>query len=245
MENRELRQILHQIAVQAVPSNCDVWPVLRERLLAQPHCKSRVRLLPVTRLAWLGFALVVLFVFGTTAYAARLWFQRLFEKDERLQHIDLSLRQSLNLSQTVEDVTVAVEWTYADADWVLVGYTIRTSDGKRFDPYHETLTEKAGIALPWQGTYGVTGQSDVLKVTLPAGEGDYVAIFDNVSASQLLDVRFEVYAQEIVLPSTQTVQPAVETTQTAVTLAPTPVGRTVGPFTFDFHIPATSSSQHR
>lgn len=245
MKKQELRQILHEIAMRAVPSNRDMWPMLRERLIAQPHRAQRARLLPATRLGWLGFTLAVLFVFSITAYTAAPWLNRLFERDERLQHIDLSLRQPLNLSQTIEDVIVTVEWAYADADWVLVGYAIRTSDGKRFDPYHEILTDKAGIKLPWQGTYGVTGQSDVLQVTLPAGEGTYVAIFDNLSASRMLGVQFEVHAQELMLPSAQAVPPTVETTETAVALTPMPVGRIIGPFTFDFSVPVVSSNQRR
>ncbi|MEM3460108.1 MAG: DUF4179 domain-containing protein [Candidatus Micrarchaeaceae archaeon] len=244
MKKQELRQILHEIAMQAVPSNRDVWPTLRERLTAQLHPRQRVRLLPATRLGWLGFALAVLFVFSITAYAAGPWLNRLFERDERLQHIDLSLSQPLNLSQTIENITVTVEWAYADTDWVLVGYTIRTSDGKRFDPYHETLTDKANITLPWQGTYGVTGQSDTLQVTLPAGEGTYVAIFDNISVSRVLDVQFEVRAQELVLPSIQAA-PTVEATETAVVLTPVPAGRIIGPFTFDFSVNVISSNQSR
>ena len=245
MKKQELRQILHQIAMQAVPSNRDVWPTLRERLITQPHPRQRVWLLPATRLGWLSFALAVLFVFSITAYAARPWLNRLFERDERLQHIDLSLSQPLNLSKTIENITIIVEWAYADTDLVLVGYTIRTSDGKRFDPYHETLTDKAGITLPWQGSYGVTGQSDILQVTLPAGEGAYVAIFDNISAFQVLDVQFEVGVQELVLPSMQAT-PTVEATETAVALiTPVTVGRIIGPFTFDFSINVVSSNQSR
>lgn len=245
MKKQELRQILHEIAIKAVPSDRDVWPMLKERLTAQSHRRQRVQLLPATRLGWLGFALAVLFVFSVTAYAAGPWLSRLFERDERLQHIDLSLSQPLNLSQTIEHVTVTVEWAYADTERVLVGYTIRTSDGKRFDPYHEILMDKAGITFPWQGAYGVTGQSDILQVTLPAGEGTYVAIFDNISASRVLDVQFEVRAQELVLPSTQAVPPTVEITERGVVLTPIPVGRIIGPFTFDFNITVVSSNQPR
>lgn len=244
MKKQEFRQILHEIAMQAVPSNRDVWPMLRERLNAQSHGRQRVRLLPATRLGWMGFALAMLFVSSITAYAAGPWLYRLFERDERLQHIDLTLRQPLTLSQAMENVTVTVEWVYADTDWVLVGYTIRTSNGKRFDPYHETLTDKAGITFPWQGTYGVTGQSDILPVTLPAGEGTYVAIFDNISSSRVLDVQFEVRAQELLLPSMHAA-PTVETTESAVVLTPVPVGRILGPFTFDFNIIVVSSNQSR
>ncbi|MCS6880456.1 MAG: DUF4179 domain-containing protein [Oscillochloridaceae bacterium] len=243
MKKQELRQILHEIAMQAVPSNRDVWPMLRERLTAQPQPMQRARLLPATRLAWLGFVVTILFVFSITVYAAEPWLNRLFEKDERLQHIDLNLRRSLNLSQTIENVTVTVEWAYADADRALIGYTIRSSDGKRFDPYQETLTEKGDVTLPRQGGYGITGQSDILQVNLPAGEGAYVAIFNNISASRTLIVQFKVYAQELALPSNAA--PTADTTETAIVLTPVPVGRMIGPFTFDFDVPVVLSKQLR
>lgn len=243
MKKQEFRQILHEIAMQAVPSDRDVWPMLQERLAAQPHRRQRAWLHPATRLGWLGFALAILFIFSITAHAAGPWLNRLFERDVRLQHINLSLRQPLNLSQTIENITVTVDWAYADADLVLVGYTIRSSDGRRFDSYHASLTGKAGITLPWQGTYGVTGQSDVLQVTLPTGEGTYVAIFKNISASRVLDVQFKVHAEEFMLPSISAA-PATEPPKT-VMLKPVPVGRIVGPFTFDFNVTVVSSGQRR
>ncbi len=245
MKKQEFRQLLHEVAMQTVPSNRDIWPMLQERLTADLHRRQRVRLLPATRLGWVGFALATVFVFSITAYAGGSWLHRLLERDERLQHIDLSLSQRLALSQTIENVTVAVEWVYADTDRVLVGYTIRAADGKRFDPYGETLRDKADITLPWQSTYGMTGQSDALQVTLPAGEGAYTAIFDNISASPVLDVRFEVRAQELVLPSIHAA-PTMETTEeTPLVLAPVPAGRIIGPFTFDFNVTVVSSSQPR
>jgi len=242
MKDQELRQILQEIATEAVPANSDVWPKLQESLINQPHRAKQARLIPASRLGWLGFALVILFVFSVTAYASGPWFSRLFAKDERLKGIDLSLIQSLNLSQTIEDVTVTVEWAYADADWVLVGYNIKNSDGKRFDPYHEVLTDKAGVPLPWQGTYGVTGQSDILQITLPVGEGTYVAIFDNLSKSSVLEVQFEVHAQEFGVPSAQASSTIGGTTETEVVLTPMPVGRIIGPFEFGFTLLVTSSN---
>ncbi len=242
MMKQELRQILHEIAMEAVPSNRDVWPVLRERLTAQPHRRQGLRLLPATRFGWLGFALVILFIFSITAYAAGPWLNRLFERDERLRHIDLSLSQPLNLSQTIEPLTVTVEWVYADSNWVLVGYTVRASDGKRFEPYHEILRDKAGMMFPWQGTYGVTDQSDILQVKLPAGEVTNVAIFENISAASVLDVQFEVGAREFMLSPSDSAQP-VESRENAVVLTPVPVGKTLGPFTFDLNVTVVSEKK--
>lgn len=243
MKRRELRQILDEIAAQAVPSHRDVWPMLRERLTIHPT--RRVRLLPANRLGWLGFVLGILFIFSITAYATGPWFSSLFVKDERLQNIDLNLIQPLNLNQTIDNVTITVEWAYADPDVVLVGYTLRSSDGRRFDSYHEALQEIAGVILPWQGTYGLTGRSDTLQITLPASEGKYVAIFDNTLASRVLDVQFKVRAREFVSSSPLDDRSAVNTSETEVVLAPVPVGRVIGPFTFDFEIPVVAGNKSR
>ncbi len=246
MNRQELRKALNEIAMQAVPSNRNVWPTLRERLTAQPHCGVSIGLLQPNRLGWLGFFLVILFVFSITAYAAAPWISRLLERDERLESIDLSLSQAVNQSQTIADVTVMVEWVYADSDWVLVGYTMRSTDGKRFDPYHEMLMDKTGDTFPWEGTYGVTGQSDVLQINLPAGEGTYVAIFKNRSASgwlDLQDLQFEVSAQEIVLDTAQ-VSPTAVTTEPEVDLTPLREGLIIGPFTFNFSVTVSEEKSH-
>lgn len=245
MKKQELRQVLHELASQAVPSDRDVWPMLRKHLAVHPHRSFQKRLIPATSLGLLVFALAIMLFFSITAYATGPWISHLFERDERLQHIDLSMEQPLNLSQTIENVTITVEWAYSDTDQVLVGYNIRTSDEKRFDPTNEMLTDKTGITFPWQGTYGVTGQSDIMQVEFPTGEGTFIGIFDNISASRTLQVHFEVHAQELVMNPTEATPSTKENSETTVVLTPVPVGRIIGPFTFDFIVPVISSNKPR
>ncbi|MDO9129972.1 MAG: DUF4179 domain-containing protein, partial [Anaerolineales bacterium] len=203
MNKQQFQQTLHELAAQAIPSNLDLWPVIRARVAHKSHRTLWMRMLPATRLGWASLALVASFVFGVTAYAAAPVISRLLQMDEQLKYADpASLGQPFDLSQTIDNVTVTMQWAYADADRVLVGYTVRSSDGRRFDPYDATLTEATGIAFQWQGGYGVTGQSDVLQVTLPPGEGTFIEIFDNIlglsTVSRTLNVHFTVYAQELV-----------------------------------------------
>lgn len=250
MNKQQFQQVLHELAAQAVPSNRDLWPVIRERLAPRSHRTLQLRILPATRLGWLSLTLVALFVFSTTAYAVAPVISRLLNKDERLKTIDLArFSQPLDLSQTIENVTVTVQWAYADADWVLIGYAIHSSDGRRFDPYGETLTDATGIPFQWQGGYGFTGHSDVLQATLPPGEGTFVGIFDNISGLSImprtLDLHFTVYAQELVLPATQDIPSTTEAEVAQVQLEPISGGTIVGPFTFDFNIPVVSSDQSR
>jgi hypothetical protein len=240
MNKKQFQEALHELAAEAVSSDLDLWPSIRERLARRSHSILLRRLIPSTRLGWLGFTLTVLFVFSITAYAAGPLISRLLHEDERLKHVDLALSQPFDISQTIENVTVTVHWAYADADYVLVGYTIQTSDGKRYDPNGEHLKDAAGVAFPWQGCYGVSGQSDILQVTLPPGEGTFVSIFDNVSSLNTLDVNFTVYTQELVFSSL----PISSTSEAGVVqahLEPMPAGKTIGPFIFEFNISVISS----
>ena len=248
MNKQLFQQTLHELAAQAVPTDLDLWPAIRERLAHRSHRTLWARLIPATRLGWLGLALAVLFVFSITAYAVAPVISRLLQMDEQLKHADPArLGQPLDLSQTIDNVTITVQWAYADADRVLVGYTVRSSDGRRFDPYGETLTDATGITFQGQGGYGVTGQSDILQVTLPPGEGTFIRVFDNISKlstmPRTLKVHFTVYAQELVLPSTQAIPSTTEAG--AAQAQPISGGTIIGPFTFDFNIPVVSSDQSR
>jgi hypothetical protein len=239
MDKKQFQQTLHELAAQAVPSNLDLWPVIRARVAHKSHRTLWMRMLPATLLGWASLALVALFVFGVTAYAAAPVISRLLQMDERLKYVDpATLGQSLDLSQTNDNVTVTMQWAYADADRVLIGYTIHSSDGRRFDPYVEMLTDATGAVFQWQGGYG-------------AGEGSYMWIFDNTvkssTAPQTLNLRFIVHVQELVMSATP-VTPSLDSPSLdsgSVFLQPVPIGEVIGPFTFDFSIPVISSSQSR
>lgn len=247
MNKQQFQQTLHELAAQAVPSNLDLWPVIRARVAHKSHRTLWMRMLPATRLGWASLALVASFVFGVTAYAAAPVISRLLQMDEQLKYADpASLGQPFDLSQTIDNVTVTMQWAYADADRVLIGCTIRSSDGRRFDPYVEMLTDATGAVFQWQGGYGVVGQSDILKVTLPPGEGSFIWVFDNTvkssTAPQTLNLRFTVHVQELVMSATPV---TTSLDSGSVFLQPVPIGAVIGPFTFDFSIPVISSSQSR
>ncbi len=159
--------------------------------------------------------------------------------------------QPLNLSQTIDSVTVSVEWAYADAGHVRIGYTMRSSDGRRFDPADCRLVDGAGTPMPFTMGYGVTGRSDILDVALPAGEGSYVAVFANEAPGsapgETLKLRLEMQAEELILPTPSQGQAGSPAAGPAgagsVLLEPLPVGAHLGPFTFEFSIPVMAASQ--
>jgi hypothetical protein len=237
MNRHQMQRALHELAAQAVLPDLDLWPAVRARVAQRSHRTLWTRMLPATRLGWASLTLVALFVFGVTAYATAPAIGRLLRMDDQLKDAadPASLGQSFNLSQTIDNVTITMQWAYADADHVWIGYTIRSSDENRFDPYREMLADTTGAVFQWQRSYGVSGQSDILQVTLPPGEFSSLAIFvKSPTVSQTLDLRFTVHVQELIIPTTP-VTPSLDSG--SVIAQPAPMGTVIGPFTFDFSIP--------
>ena len=141
MKEQRVKQILHEIAGQQVPQSVDLWPAIRVRL-QPPRRRSRwARLMPTTRLGWAFLALALCLLIGTGAWAVGSAVDRLFQVAPGLNHVgQAGLSQELDLSQTLDGVTVTLERAYADANRVVVGYTVSSADGQRYDPRSVTLT---------------------------------------------------------------------------------------------------------
>jgi len=252
MKEQQVAQILQELAEQEVPASLDLWPAIQARLQPQRRASRWARLMPATRLGWAFLALALFLAFGAVAYAlAPIVMSRLFQRHEPgLRHIEqANLVQELNLSQTMDDVTVTLERAYADANRVVVGFTVIGPDGQRYDPGRMTLTDAKGIVFPPTIGIGVTGQSDMLEVELPSGEGSYVFSFDAAAiqgAPPALHLRLMIELEEFVLPPsapelspTPDSPPAEPPDSMVMVLEPLPAfgGTIVGPFTFDFSVP--------
>ncbi len=245
MNKQQFKHALHELAVRAVPSSLDLWPTILARVNRQLHGTPWTRLFPNSRFGWVGLTFAVLLFLSATVYAAAPVISRLLQMDEQLKGADsASLGQSLDLSQTIGNVAVTVQWAYADTDRILIGYAIKSSDGRRFDPYSEALTDAAGMAFRASTGYGVTGQSDVLGVTLPPGEGTFIRVFENkvTTEAKPLSLRLTLYVQELILPSTPD---AHSLDSGVVQVQPLNAATVIGPFTFDFTIPVVSAGQLR
>jgi hypothetical protein len=145
--------------------------------------------IPRTRLAWL-LLLLVLIALGGTVYAATSLmgnFFRTFAPD--IEEADLVV--TLNLSQTIDGVTVRLEQGYADSNMVLVGYTV-TGRNARYSPDARELSLVGGQNLPGMGGLGYVPTSYILN--WHPTETTAVAAFD---ASEVegtpaeLELRFE------------------------------------------------------
>ena len=206
------------------------------------------QLMPATRLGWAFMALLLCLAFGAVAYAVVPVVSRLFQQEAGLRHVEqANLVQELNLSQTIDGVTVTLERAYADANRIVVGFTIKGPNGQRYDAHHLTLTDMAGTVFSATIGFGVTGQSDILQVSLPPGEGAYVVAFDAApveGAPAELDLRLVMEVREFVLPldapeppPTPISPPGEPPASMAVEALPVPEGAIVGIFTFDFSVP--------
>lgn len=248
MKEQQVAQILQELAEQEMLASLDLWPAIRARLQPQRHPSRWARVMPATRLGWAFLALTLFLAFGAVTYAVAPIVERLFQQEAGLRHVEqANLVQELNLSQTMDGVTVTLERAYTDANRIVVGFTIKGPHGQRYDARHLTLTDAAGTVFSGMLGYGVTGQSDILQVSLPPGEGAYVLAFDAAPVEGTpaeLDLRLEMEVKEFVLPSyapepppTPISPPAEPPASMVVEVLPVPEGAIVGPFTFDFSVP--------
>jgi len=248
MKKQQVTKILQEIAEQEVPDNVDLWPAIRARVQPQRRSSRWAQLMPATRLGWAFMALVLCLAFGAVAYAVVPVVSRLFQQEAGLRHVEqANLVQELNLSQTIDGVTVTLERAYADANRIVVGFTIKDPNGQRYDAGHLTLSDMTGTVFSPTIGFGVTGQSDILQVSLPPGEGADVICFDAdpvEGAPAELDLRLVMEVREFVLPldapeppPTPISPPDEPPASMVVEALSVPEGAIVGPFTFDFSVP--------
>jgi hypothetical protein len=173
------------------------------------------RFMPRTRLAWFLLPLVLI-ILGGTVYAATSLiadFFRTFAPDIE----EAGLVVTLNLSQTIDGVTVRLEQGYADSNTVLIGYTVTGRNARYYSDARE-LSLVGGQNLPAMGGLGHVPTLNLLD-WYPA-ETTVVVAFDASAvegAPEELNLRFET------------------TVGDSPTIAES--GTTWGPFVFDFTLP--------
>ena len=243
MSAGQLKHTLAELAEAGVAARVNLWPRVRARASARRPGFALPAWMPRGQRRWAGLAVAALLLVGATAYAAAPVISRLLTMDDQLRTLDAEhAGRALNLSQTQGDVTVLVQWAYADAHRVLVGYTIKTADGRRFDPAGATLTDGRGTVLTSNSGYGVTGHSDILGVSLPPGETTEVVVFNRPTLTgeqpAALKLHFSVNAANYGLPTESATPVVVGNTaqaQPAILIA------TAGPFEFDFEVPIATA----
>ncbi len=242
MEKHPVTRILQEIAEQGVPANMDLWPAIRTRLQSQRRIPRRARWMPATRLGWAGLILGTLLLLGSVAYALPPVIGQVFRMLPGWQHVEeRHLAQELNLSQTLDGVTVTLERVYADANEIIIGYTVKGLADQKIHLSQARLSDKQGTVFPELAGAGVTGASELLGLQLPPGEGAYVTAFDASAVKgtpSSLHLQLTMHLAKLVpvdQASTPPSEPSASTTvATVMTMREEKVG---GPFIFDFSVP--------
>jgi len=248
MKKQQVTQILQEIAEQEVPENIHLWPAIRARVQPRRRSSRWAQWMPATRLSWAGLILGALLLFGGVAYALNPALSQVFRAFfPGWRHIEEArLAQELNLSQTLDGVTVTLERVYADANQIIIGYTVKGPTDQNLHVGQTSLTDEQGRIFPGMAGAGVTGASDILGVQLPPGEGAHVMAFDASAVEgtpERLHLHFTVHLVKLVPVEQSPVPPTIplpEPSEPGVIIAPAQtLGEEVvsGPFTFDFSVP--------
>lgn len=117
MDDKLLKDILHDLAQQEIPDDMKLWTRIEPALPVTPS--RRVR--GVTRLAWIAAALLISLMVGAGTYA---FYQSRQNSDPGLKQIqDKNLVTPIGESRTIDGVTVTLDWAYADAHRIALAFT--------------------------------------------------------------------------------------------------------------------------
>lgn len=136
MDDKLLRDILHDLAQQEIPDDMKLWTRIEPALPSAPSRRMR----GATRLAWIAAALLISLMVGAGAYA---FYQFRHDDDPGLTQIqDEDLVTPIDESQTIDGVTVTLDWAYADAHRIALAFTT-TSEQDENNPlnYNPAVTK--------------------------------------------------------------------------------------------------------
>ncbi|HEC34896.1 MAG TPA: DUF4179 domain-containing protein, partial [Chloroflexi bacterium] len=227
------------IAEDEVPTTLDLWPAIRAQIQPRRGSSRRAHRIPVTRLGWAGLLVGALLLFGGIAYALNPALGQVFRTFfPGWQHIEEAhLAQESNLSQAMNGVTVTLERAYADANQIVIGYTVKGLADQNLHVSRMSLTDEQGRVFSQMAGAGMAGTPDI-----PPGEGAYVTAFDasvveDKPESLHLHLTMHLVKWTLVKAPTATLpepsEPGVIVAQPQ-TLREEMVG---APFTFDFSVP--------
>lgn len=206
-----------RIEVQNIEPRREWWDNAIARLGEQEHRSHRSGLIPKIRLAWVLLPLILLLI-GGTVYGANSLIKELFQRFAT--HIEQAgLAQELDLSQTVDGITVKLERAYADANVVLVGFTVSGPKTRYYSAFGELSTSDGQDIAGMIGMGIVPGSDAILGSWLESERLATIAVFDASSIGgrpSELDLTLETSVADSPMFGEQA---------------------SVGPFTFDFRVP--------
>jgi len=209
---QELRNHFSAEVEEAEPSQ-GWWNSAISQVVTKRNRSRWFGLVPKTRLAWAFLPLVVLLL-GGAVYGASSLLSELFQRHAP-QLEEAGLAQELELSQTINGITVSLERAYADSNVVLVGFTVNGPD-TRYQAEISGLSTADGQNLT--GMIGVgTGSKEIM------GNLNSSATIYTFDASTLKNVSSELY---LILEVNVADLPIIGESKTLA-----------GPFRFEFDVP--------
>jgi len=174
MREVQLRRALVDLAEHGVPTEPDIWPGIRARLVGEPARLgerqiltrefSRARILsPWTFLPARTVVLALILIgvaLAGTGYAALPLIQRQLSDSPEGQQM-LAYGETMHLTQTVHEITISLDFAYADRTGGLLGYTITARGGRTYSarPDKISVTTSNGAAVPITGGSGTGRQA--------------------------------------------------------------------------------------
>jgi len=152
--------------------------------------------------------------------------------------------QPLALQETHGPLTVRLEWGYADANIILIGYRIRSTPSA-ITPYRILLQDAGGRTLPYITSQGVAGASQIFGLSLPAGESVFIAASDpwalpgwpaDYSDELSLRLIMELVPTAPQMPASPSLSNPAPGTQVPATAIHTPADVSLSPFVFTFSL---------
>jgi hypothetical protein len=218
---QDLRNHFSAEVKEAEPSR-DWWHNAIARIGDRKHRSRWFGLMPKRRLAWVLVPVLVLLVSGAV-YGASPIIRGLFQK-WATDVEQAGLAQELDLSQTIDGVTVKLERAYADSNVVLVGFTVSGPEDRYYAEAGELSTSDGQNLRGMIGMGAVPGSKSILGSWQSSERAAVITAFD---ASSL-----EGNPSELNLTLETSVADAATTGES------TTMGKaTIGPFKFDFSIP--------
>ncbi len=236
---REVPQMARERTWQRIQTQiAGETPVIRRA--GRGSLRSRPR--AVTALIAVTLALLLV---AQVSGATSLLLDRVLRRDAGTARVaEGQIGQQINLSQTIQGITVTVQRAYADANRIVVGYTITVPDSVAAD-YSGingamTLSDDTGRAYPIRGEQGQhdRGAHDLAQVVS----------FDAASLPQgIKSVRFSLTVTQVTairLPTASPTAPPIRPTEQrgggVISLQPIPADqllRVPGPWRFSLSLP--------
>ncbi|MCK6576626.1 MAG: DUF4179 domain-containing protein [Anaerolineae bacterium] len=178
MNEQRIREYLQDIARQEIADNMTLWENMKAELT--PPRRART-----TR----SMSLVLASLFMMLAAAAAFAVARFQVFDPGIEGaMAADLVTELGISQTIADVTLMLDWAYADANRIAIGYSLTPPERLQGAPMDQSvmLTDDAG-SFTMDGIGGGGGSGDLSEAQYIASYG--VTFFDD--APEVLHMRLE------------------------------------------------------